>query len=92
VGLNLTAASCALFLEMGWASGEHLQAEDRLLRIGQGRSVSIYYLVSRGTIEDRLLDIITTKEGTFGRIIEGKRSHGAMALLKVIMNDSQKPR
>lgn len=75
-GLNLTAASNVLFLEVGWTPGEHDQAEDRALRIGQKNHVTCTYLVGRKTVEERILEIIHAKDLTVRRIMDGKKTAG----------------
>lgn len=84
-GLNLTAASNVLFLEIGWTPGEHDQAEDRSLRIGQKNHVQVYYLVGRNTVEERILQIIQEKDSTVARILDGKKS-GTMRILDAFMS------
>ncbi len=90
-GLNLTAASNVLFLELGWGPGEHDQAEDRSLRIGQTKNVSVYYLVGRRTVEERILEILHTKDETVARILDGRKG-GVMRLLEMFMRaESARP-
>ncbi len=57
VGLNLSAATCAVFLELDPVPGVLLQAEDRIhrLRRSEGRvpePVTLVYLVASGTADD----------------------------------------
>jgi SNF2 family DNA or RNA helicase len=51
VGLTLTAASTAIFLERDWVPAINSQAEDRLHRIGQENAVTILILEARGTVD-----------------------------------------
>lgn len=71
VGLNLTAASTVAFAELDWVPGNHVQAEDRSWRIGTKYPVSVYYLVARETLEERLLEVIQRKQETINQILEG---------------------
>jgi SNF2 family DNA or RNA helicase len=73
IGLNLTAASHVLKLELHWTPGVHDQAEDRCHRIGQKKQVNVYYLVGRGTIEERILSVLESKSKITKRILDGKR-------------------
>lgn len=79
-GHTLTAACNVLKLELGWNPGDHDQAEDRALRIGQTKQVNIYYMVGRNTIEERILRVLEHKDKVTGRILDGRRS----AVLKLL--------
>jgi len=61
VGLQLTAASTAVFLEVDWVPGNLIQAEKRLHRIGTRKFVKFYYLVLEGTIEERMIKLLNKK-------------------------------
>jgi len=53
-GITLTRASHVLFVELDWTPANLAQAEDRVHRIGQQDSVSIYYLVVDRSIDSKL--------------------------------------
>jgi len=53
-GITLTSASHVLFVELDWTPAALQQAEDRVHRIGQQDSVSIYYLVVDRSIDSKL--------------------------------------
>lgn len=71
VGLTLTASSTVLFVEFGWTSSIHDQAEDRAHRIGQKNSVNIYYLYGIDTIDEYILELIESKRNISNSIIDG---------------------
>jgi SWI/SNF-related matrix-associated actin-dependent regulator 1 of chromatin subfamily A len=56
------AASHVAFLELGWTPAEHIQAEDRLSRIGQKSAVNVWYLLAEDTIDEWLFELIQAKE------------------------------
>lgn len=55
VGLNLTAANVVILLDPANTAGEENQAINRVIRLGQTRSVKIYKLYMKNTIEERIL-------------------------------------
>lgn len=71
VGLTLTKAHTFLFAELDWVPADHLQAEDRIHRIGQSKLVSIYYLIALKTIEEDLADIIVNKQSISNAVLDG---------------------
>lgn len=73
-GLTLTAASKLVFLELDWIPANHSQAEDRIHRIGQTMPATIYYLISKGTIESHLCEIIRKKQEIIDEVLDGKSS------------------
>ena len=82
VGLNLTAATIVMFVDMDWSPEIHNQAEDRAHRIGQGEMVNVYYYICGGTIEDDIVEILKLKRETIDAILEGRKvgtAEGAQA-------------
>jgi superfamily II DNA or RNA helicase len=53
-GLNLTAADTVIHLDPWWNPAVEAQATDRAHRIGQTRNVTVYRLLTRGTVEERV--------------------------------------
>jgi superfamily II DNA or RNA helicase len=56
-GLNLTAADYVIHLDPWWNPAVESQATDRAHRIGQTRPVTVYRLVTAGTIESRIVEL-----------------------------------
>jgi len=71
VGLTLTAASDVLFVEQGWTPAEHDQAEDRCHRIGQEDTVSAWYLLAEGTIDDDIYALVAQKRVVVDAVTDG---------------------
>lgn len=68
-GLNLTAASHVIHLDRWWNPAVEDQATDRAYRIGQQHTVLVHKLVSTGTIEERIDDMIASKRALAGRVV-----------------------
>jgi superfamily II DNA or RNA helicase len=62
-GLNLTAADHVFLCDLWWNPAVEDQAADRAHRIGQERPVTIYRLVTTGTVEERILELQAQKRG-----------------------------
>jgi len=60
-GLNLTAASHVIHFDRWWNPAVENQATDRAFRIGQKRNVLVHKFVCRGTVEERIDALITSK-------------------------------
>ena len=72
LGVNLTSAAYVIFAELDWSPAIHLQAEDRLHRIGQKRAVFSHYLVGRGTFDEFLADMLTSKAAEISNALGDK--------------------
>ncbi|XP_043851021.1 SWI/SNF-related matrix-associated actin-dependent regulator of chromatin subfamily A-like protein 1 isoform X2 [Dromiciops gliroides] len=67
MGLTFSAADLVVFAELFWNPGVLIQAEDRVHRIGQTSSVTIHYLVAKGTADDYLWPLIQEKIKVLGQ-------------------------
>lgn len=85
VGLTLTTASATLTLELGWVPGDHLQAEDRVHRIGQeAGSVEAYYMIAKKTIDEPIMGTLDKKMKDVTAIVDGKAIESE-ELMRVLM-------
>ena len=71
VGLNLTAADYVIHMDPWWNPAAEDQASDRAHRIGQTRPVTIYRLVTKGTIEEQIVELHHHKRNLADRLLEG---------------------
>jgi len=71
-GLNLTAADTVIHCDPWWNPAVEDQASDRAHRIGQTRKVTVYRLVARGTIEERIMQLKGKKRGLAQAILSGE--------------------
>ena len=61
VGLNLTAATHVFHFDRWWNPAVENQATDRAYRIGQTRTVQVHKYIVRGTLEERIDEMIESK-------------------------------
>ena len=71
LGLNLTAADYVIHLDPWWNPAIEDQASDRAHRIGQTRPVTIYRLVAKNTIEEKILQLHAIKRDMADSLLEG---------------------
>ncbi len=74
VGLDLTGADYVIHLDPWWNPAVEDQASDRAHRIGQTRPVTVYRLVTKGTVEERVLELHGRKRQLAEDLISGNES------------------
>lgn len=57
LGLNLTGADTVIFVEHDWNPMNDLQAMDRAHRLGQKKVVNVYRLITKGTLEEKIMGL-----------------------------------
>jgi SNF2 family DNA or RNA helicase len=70
-GLNLTAASHVIHFDRWWNPAVENQATDRAFRIGQNKNVLVHKFVCRGTVEDKIDQMIESKQQLAGDFLTG---------------------
>jgi hypothetical protein len=85
-GLNLTAASHVIHFDRWWNPAIENQATDRAFRIGQKKNVLVHKFICRGTVEERIDEMIARKSLVAGEAI-GTGDSGE-ALLTEMDNDT----
>lgn len=86
-GLNLTAADYVIHMDPWWNPAVEDQASDRAHRIGQQRPVTIYRLVAKHTIEEKIVDLHRHKRDLADSLLEGSEMSGKVStddLLRLI--------
>ena len=71
MGVTLTAASNALFVERQWSPALEEQMEDRTHRIGQDRGVLIQYMQIENTIDERMAKVVESKREIMRKVLDG---------------------
>ncbi|KAI9598492.1 hypothetical protein BDF19DRAFT_393058 [Syncephalis fuscata] len=74
LGLNLTGADTVIFVEHDWNPMKDLQAMDRAHRIGQKRVVNVYRLITRGTLEEKIMGLQKFKLNIANSVINQQNS------------------
>lgn len=72
LGINLTAADTVIFYDSDWNPTIDSQAMDRAHRLGQTKQVTVYRLLTKNTIEQRMRDRAKQKEQVQQVVMEGK--------------------
>ncbi|MBQ7488667.1 MAG: SWF/SNF helicase family protein, partial [Clostridia bacterium] len=78
-GLNLTGADVVIHYDPWWNLAAQNQATDRAHRIGQTRQVTVFKLILKGTIEERIMALQDAKKDLAEAILEGS-SESLMSL------------
>ena len=72
VGLNLTGADMVIHYDPWWNIAAQNQAADRAHRIGQNKVVSVFKLIARSSIEERIVKLQKSKEKLADNILKGE--------------------
>ncbi len=93
-GLNLTAASHVIHFDRWWNPAVENQATDRAFRIGQKKNVVVHKFVCKGTVEEKIDELITDKSSLATELLEGTETllteMEDEALLKLVALDLDK--
>ena len=73
-GLNLVKAAHVIHYDRWWNPAVENQATDRAHRIGQTKTVFVHLLITEGTLEERVDDILQSKSALAGSLITGGES------------------
>ena len=91
-GLNLTAADYVIHLDPWWNPAVEDQASDRAHRIGQLRPVTIYRLVTKGSIEEKILALHGRKRDLAENLLSGSDTVGRVStddLIRLLQGNEQ---
>jgi len=84
LGLNLTAADYVIHMDPWWNPAVEDQASDRAHRIGQQRPVTVYRLVTKGTIEEKIVKLHQDKRDLAGSLLDGSDISGKISAEELI--------
>lgn len=72
VGWNGQIADSVAFAELDYVPANMIQAEDRAHRMGQKNPVTCYYLIGKGTIEEKIAEILQKKQQISDEALDGE--------------------
>ena len=78
-GLNLTAADFVIILDPWWNPAVEDQAADRAHRMGQQRPVTVYRLIMKNTIEEKIINLHKDKRDLAGDLLSGQDVGGKLS-------------
>lgn len=87
-GWSCSATATTAFMELDWTPGVHVQAEDRCHGIGRGREgirSTVYYLIARDTIEDKLCGILQTKMEVINKVLDAGMAPDSLSVHDLLM-------
>lgn len=95
LGINLTAADTVIFFDSDWNPSNDQQAMDRAHRLGQTKQVTVYRLITKGTIDERIIKMARNKKEVQDMVVGNKTYTEASGLAKpqeivsLLMDDDQ---
>ena len=85
-GLTLTAGTIVVFMDEPWTMANKQQAIDRCHRIGTTDNITIYTLMCKNTIDERIHEIVENKGAMSDALIDGKIVGNKTELLNFLLN------
>lgn len=85
-GITITAGTVEIFLDEPWNNALKEQCVDRCHRIGQKNNVTIYTLLCRGTIDERVHDLVLSKGELSDAIVDGKITNNKSELIDFLLS------
>lgn len=86
-GFTLTASRYMIFVDIPFTNASYEQAQDRIYRIGTKEPVFIYHLITTGTIDERVLQIVERKEALGDYLVDGEISNSSLEMLKEFLTE-----
>ncbi|CAO1633958.1 unnamed protein product [Sympodiomycopsis kandeliae] len=94
LGINLTAADTVIFFDSDWNPSNDQQAMDRAHRLGQTKQVTVYRLITRGTIDERIIKMARNKKEVQDMVVGNKTYNEAgmakpQEIVSLLMDDDE---
>jgi SNF2 family DNA or RNA helicase len=84
-GLTLTAGTVEIFMDEPWNRANKEQAEDRCHRVGTKENVTIYTLVCKDTIDERINELVEKKGAMADALVDGQADLKNAELLEYLI-------
>lgn len=85
-GLTLTAGTVEIFLDHPWNRALYDQAVDRCHRVGQTKNITIYNILCKNTIDERIWELVKTKGSMADKLVDGIDTTDKGALVDYLMS------
>ena len=85
-GLTLTSGNVMIFTDIPWTKALYDQATDRCHRIGQNENVTVYNLICKGTVDERINEIVQKKGMMADYLIDGNIIGNKRELIDYLLN------
>ena len=85
-GFTLTAGSVVIFLDEPWTMGNKQQAIDRCHRIGTTQSITVYTILCKNTVDERVHDIVENKGILSDAIVDGEYAGNKSELVDFLLS------
>lgn len=85
-GLTLTAGTVVVFMDEPWTKAAYDQAVDRCHRIGTKDNITIYNLLTKNTIDERIHEIVAKKGMLSDALVDGKIVGNSMEILEYLLS------
>ena len=82
-GLNLTGADTVILVDLWWNPAVEDQATARAHRIGQTKTVEVYRLITKGTIEEQIYKLQEEKRNFVDQVLSGTENKGSLTAEEV---------
>ncbi|KAA1468168.1 hypothetical protein DENSPDRAFT_833380 [Dentipellis sp. KUC8613] len=92
LGINLTAADTVIFYDHDWNPSNDAQAMDRAHRLGQTRQVTVYRLITKGTIDERIIQLARVKKDVQDIVVGNKNFTDVTKpseIVQLLLNEDQ---
>ena len=88
VGITLTAGKNVIFIDYSWVPSDHLQAEDRIHRIGSKFDhITIYQLFAKDTIDEKMKEMLAGKQDIFNQVFGDGETEITKSLTNTLLKE-----